>query len=170
MAKNEVNIVQKDVVVTLDYTLEVNGQEVDSGPIQFIQGHGNIIPGLETQIEGMKLGEEKKVLVKAQDAYGDYDSDLEFDVSRTSFPEDFEIKLGHPMRIQDEAGRIYTGIAIAITDDSVRLNLNHPLAGKDLHFQTSVKDLRMATDEEIQHGHLANDCSGCSSDGCSGCD
>jgi len=163
------NTVQEDVVVTLDYTLEVNGQEVDSGPIQFIQGHGNIIPGLETEIEGMKLGDEKEILVKAKDAYGEYDSDLEFDVSRTSFPADFEIKLGQPMRIQDEAGRIFTGIAIAITDDSVRLNLNHPLAGKDLQFKISVKDLRMATDEEIEHGHLADDCSGCCSDGCGGC-
>lgn len=169
MAENKGNSIEKDVVVTLDYKLKVEGQEIDSGPIQFLYGHGNIIPGLESKIEGMEVGEEKEVLVKAENAYGSYDPDLEVDVSLDSFPEDFEIKLGRPMRLQDGKGHTFTGVAIAITDDSVKLNLNHPLAGKDLAFKTKVKELRPGTAEEIERGRLASSCSGCTSDNCSDC-
>jgi FKBP-type peptidyl-prolyl cis-trans isomerase SlyD len=169
MVKNNNLSVEKDIVVTLDYSLEINGEEIDSGPIQFIQGHGNIIPGLENGIEGMILGEEKQLMVKSQDAYGKYDPELEVEVSLKSFPEDFEIKLGRPMRLQDDKGHIFTGIAIAISNETVRMNLNHPLAGKDLLFKTKVIDLRQATQEEIKQGSLAHGCSGCSSGDCSDC-
>jgi FKBP-type peptidyl-prolyl cis-trans isomerase SlyD len=169
MAKNEIDAIEKNVVVTLEYSLEVNGQEIDKGPIQYIQGHQNIIKGLEEKVDGMKIGEEKEVLVKAEDGYGAYDPDLEFDVSMDSFPEDFEIKLGQPMRIQDGEGQIFTGVAVALTDDSVKLNLNHPLAGKDLLFKTKVVDLRPATEEEIERGSLSSGCSCCSSGDCSDC-
>lgn len=169
MAEIENLAVEKDVVVTLNYSLEVNGKEIDSGPIQFIQGHGNIIPGLENEIEGMKLEEEKEVRVKAEDAYGEYDPELEVDVSLKSFPEDFEIKLGQPMRLQDSQGNVFTGVAVAITDETVKMNLNHPLAGKELLFKTKVTDLRQATQEEIERGSLASGCSGCSSGDCSDC-
>jgi len=169
MAENDNLAVEKDVVVTLDYNLEVNNSEIDSGPIQFIQGHGNIIPGLEKEIQGMTLNEEKEVLVEAKDAYGEYDPELEVEVSLNSFPEDFEIKLGQPMRLQDSQGHVFTGVAVAITDESVKMNLNHPLAGKDLLFKAKVIDLREATEEEIERGSLAAGCSGCSSGDCSDC-
>lgn len=169
MAEKEITTITKDVVVTLDYTLEVNGKTIDSGPIQFIQGHGNIISGLENEIEGMTLGDEKAVSVSAENAYGVYDPDLEIKVPLSNFPDDFEIKLGHPMRIQDEAGRIFTGVAIAISDEMVTLNLNHPLAGKDLLFSVKVLDLRQATALEIENGGLASACSGCSSGDCNNC-
>lgn len=169
MAKDQIFTVEKDVVVTLDYNLEVDGREIDSGPIQFLQGHGNIIPGLEKEIEGMQLGEEKEILVKAEYAYGEYDPEMEIDIPLSNFPEDFEIKLGHPMRIQDDGGRIFTGVAMAITGEVVKLNLNHPLAGKDLLFKTLIKDLRAATQEEVERGCLPSACSGCSSQDCSEC-
>jgi FKBP-type peptidyl-prolyl cis-trans isomerase SlyD len=169
MTNNENLAVEKDVVVTLEYSLEVNGKEIDAGPIQFIQGHGNIIPGLEKEIQGMALNDEKEVLVRAEDAYGEYDPELEAEVSLNSFPEDFEIKLGQPMRLQDSQGRVFTGVAVAITDETVKMNLNHPLAGKDLIFKTKVVDLRPATEVEIERGSLAQGCSGCSSGDCSDC-
>jgi FKBP-type peptidyl-prolyl cis-trans isomerase SlyD len=169
MAENKVSAIEKNVVVTMDYNLEVEGQEIDAGPIQFLYGYRNIIPGLENKIGGMELGEEKEVHVKAEDAYGTYDPELEIEVSLSSFPEDFEIKLGHPMRLQDGEGHVFTGIAIAITDETVKMNLNHPLAGKDLVFKTRVKDLRPATEVEINQGRLASACAGCASDDCSDC-
>ena len=169
MEKDNVQKIEKNVVVTLDYHLEVDGQEIDAGPIQFLHGHGNIIQGLEREIAGMSLGDEKDVFVESKDAYGDYDPEMELDLPRSSFPEDFEIKLGHPMRLQDDKGHVFTGVALALTDGTVKINLNHPLAGKDLLFKTSVLALRQATDEEIQMGRLSSGCSGCSSDDCSGC-
>jgi FKBP-type peptidyl-prolyl cis-trans isomerase SlyD len=169
MAENEITTIKKNVVVTLDYNLEVDGSEIDSGPIQFLHGHGNVIPGLESEVEGMALGEEKEVLVKSKDAYGPYDPDLEIEVPLNSFPEDFKIELGRPLRLQDGEGRVFTGVAMAITDEVVKINLNHPLAGKDLRFNTKVKDLRAATDEEIEQGRLSSGCGGCSSDNCGDC-
>lgn len=169
MTEKETKIIEKNVVVTLDYDLQVDGNEIDSGPIQFLHGHGNIIPGLESELEGLKLGEEKEVLVKAENAYGIYDPDLEIEVPLQSFPEDFEIKLGRPMRLHDEEGHVFTGVAMAISNEFVTMNLNHPLAGKDLLFTTRVEDLREATDEEIERGRLASACSGCSADDCSDC-
>lgn len=168
MTENSVQNINNNIVVTLDYALEVDGNQIDSGPIQFIQGHGNIIPGLESALEGSELGQEKEILVKAEDAYGQYDPDMEIDLPRTTFPGEFEIKLGRPMRLQDDKGQIFTGTAIGITDEMIKLNLNHPLAGKDLLFKTNIKALRMATEEEIAQGRLVSSCSGCSS--CNGGD
>ena len=169
MAGKQMISVEKNVVVTMDYRLEVEGKEIDSGPIQFLQGHGNIIPGLETEVEGMQLGEEKEVLVKAENAYGNYDPELEIEVPLSSFPEDFEIKLGHPMRMQDDEGHVFTAVAMGISDEIVMLNLNHPLAGKDLLFKTKVSVLRPATELEISQGCLASACSGCTSSNCGDC-
>ncbi|MCJ7696250.1 MAG: peptidylprolyl isomerase [Anaerolineaceae bacterium] len=173
MTDTQVNIVQNDMIVLLEYTLTVDGQEVDSGPIEYLQGHKNIIPGLESAVAGMKVGESKDVTVKAIDAYGEYDEEAVVNVARTSFPKDFEIKLGHPMRIRDESGNIFSGTVTALGDENVELDLNHPLAGKDLLFKATVSDLRAATDEELAHGHVQSSCggcgsqsSGCSSDGC----
>jgi FKBP-type peptidyl-prolyl cis-trans isomerase SlyD len=170
MAEEKTLLVDENVVVTLDYHLEVEGQEIDAGPIQFLYGHKNIIPGLEDQIKGMKVGDEKEVHVKAEDAYGHYDPELEIDVPRSSFPADFEIELGRPMRMQDGQGHVFTGVAVAITDDEIKMNLNHPLAGKDLVFKTRVDKLRAATEEEIEHGHLHSACAGCGDvEDCAGC-
>ncbi len=169
MAENEVSMVEKGIVVTMDYSLEVDGKEIDAGPIQFLHGYGNIIPGLEKEVEGMSLGEEKEVLITAEDGYGAYDPDLEIEVPLTTFPEDFEIKLGHPMRLQDGQGHVFTGVAMAITDETVTLNLNHPLAGKDLLFKTKVSALRPATDLEKDQGSLSGGCSACASGDCSDC-
>ncbi len=169
MVENEISNVKKDVVVTMEHTLEVDGQEIDSGPIQFLQGHGNILPHLEVEVEGMQLGEEKEIFIKAENAFGAYEPDLEIEVSLSSFPDNFEIKLGHPMRLQDGEGHVFTGVALAISDETVTLNLNHPLAGKDLRFKTKVVALRNATEQEIAQGSLASACSACSSNDCSNC-
>ncbi len=169
MSKNDVSIIKKNIVVTLDYNLHVDGDQIDSGPIQFLQGYGNVIPGLESEVEGMTLGEEKEILVKAEDAYGDYDPELEIDLPLSSFPDDFEIKLGNPMRLQDDKGHVFTGVATAISNETVKLDMNHPLAGKNLLFKTKIKGLRQATDEEMQRGRLGSACSGCSSGDCGSC-
>jgi FKBP-type peptidyl-prolyl cis-trans isomerase SlyD len=169
MTEEKTLSVEKNIVVTMDYNLEVEGKKIDAGPIQFLYGHGNIIPGLESQIEGMKVGDEKEVHVEAKDAYGHYDPELEIEAPLSSFPKDFEVELGRPMRMQDGEGHVFTGVAVAITNEMVKLNLNHPLAGKDLVFKTKVSDLRPATETEIQQGRLASDCAGCSGKDCNNC-
>lgn len=169
MEANKEIVVQNNIVVTLDYQLEVEGKQIDAGPIQFLHGHGNIIPGLEKEVDGMQLGEEKQILVQAEDAYGHYDPELEIDIPRSSFPDDFEIELGRPMRMQDDKGNIFTGVAVAITDETIKMNLNHPLAGKNLLFKTKITDLRQATQQEIEQGRLSSACSGCTASDCGDC-
>ncbi len=168
MSETKTDIVQDDMIVILDYTLVVDGEEIDSGPIEYLQGHNKIIPGLESELAGMKVGESKDVLVKSKDAYGELDEEAVVDVSRDSFPEGFEIVLGRPMRIRSEDGNIFSGTVTALSEESVELNLNHPLAGKDLFFKATISALRPATEKEIEHGHSASDCAGCDSQSCEG--
>lgn len=166
MSEIIVETVQNDMVVLLDYSLTVDGEIVDNGPIQYMHGHNNIISGLEEALIGMKIGESKDVNVAAIDAYGEYDEGSVVKIGRDSFPEDFEIELGRPMRIRDESGHIFNGTVTAMDDTDVELDLNHPLAGKDLHFKTTILDLRQATPRELEHGHVESECGGCGSHGC----
>jgi FKBP-type peptidyl-prolyl cis-trans isomerase SlyD len=168
--------IQNDAVVQIAYNLNVEGQELESNLLEYLHGHGNIIPGLENELAGLNMGERKHVLVKAVDAYGEFDPNMVINVSRESFPADFEIRLGEPMNLRDASGNVFQAVATAISEDSIEMDLNHPMAGKDLEFQVTVLSIRSATEEEIAHGHLHYDggCAGCSSsdcgDGCeSGC-
>lgn len=150
--------IKKDTVVSLDYTLRVDGTVVDasekSEPIQFIQGHGQIIPGLESQLYGMQVGEQKQVHVSAHDGYGDVDKNAYADIPRQEFPSDIPLKTGVGLQLRDQDGNIVEGYIVAVDEKSVRIDFNHPLAGKDLHFSVEVIDLRKATTEEIAHGHV----------------
>ena len=170
MTENELNTVQDDAVVQIAYNLSVDGEEIESDTLEYLHGYGNIIPGLERGQTGMKVGETKKITALAEDAYGEYDPEQVVSVSRVSFPADFEIRLGEPMRLRDSGGHYFDAIATAISEDSVELDLNHPLAGKDLDFEVTILSIRPATDEELTHGHLeygnnSEDCS-CNEDGC----
>jgi FKBP-type peptidyl-prolyl cis-trans isomerase SlyD len=167
------NTIQNNTVVQFAYNLTVDGEEVESNLLEYLHGHGNIIPGLENELLDMQEGEQKKVLVLAADAYGEFDPKMVVKVNRASFPEDFEIQLGEPMNLRDQSGHMFQAVAIALDEDSVDLNLNHHMAGKDLEFDVTILSIRPATEEEIAHGHLhyQGGCSGCSSnsdcgDGC----
>lgn len=154
--------IKDDMVVSLDFNLFVDGKEVDSsketGPIQFIQGYGNIISGLEKELYGMAIGEKKHLEIKAAEAYGEYDEEAVIDVPRSDFPDDIPLNPGVEIEIENQEGELYTAIISKVLDDKVILNFNHPLAGKDLIFDVKVVDLRTATPEELDHGHT-HDCS-----------
>ena len=150
-----------DVVVTLDYTLTVDGKVVDTtaglDPIDFLQGYENIIPGLEKELYGLKIGNQKKIYVPAKDGYGEFDPDAIVDVPRTDIPKDIPLKTGVELQVSNEDGELLDAVITAISKDSVRLDFNHPLAGKDLTFEVTVIDLRAAEPEEIEHGHVHGD-------------
>ncbi len=150
--------VDKDTVVSLDYTLRVDGVVVDtsekSEPIQFIQGRGHIISGLESQLYGMQVGEQKQVSVSASDGYGEVDKSAFADIPRDEFPPDIPLKTGIGLQLRDQDGNVMEGYITEVGEKSVRLDFNHPLAGKDLEFSVEVVDLRSATDEELSHGHV----------------
>ncbi len=164
--------IENDSVVQMAYNLTVNGEEVESDTLEYLHGHQNLISGLEKALTGMKIGDVKQVHVPAADAYGEIDDNLIAVLNRESFPADFEIKLGQTMRMRDNEGHIFSGIATAMDEQTVEVDMNHPMAGKDLDFKVTILDIRPGTPEELEAGNIGgSDCS-CEScgDGCSsGC-
>ena len=171
MEETIINTIQNDHVVQIAYNLTVDGEEIESDVLEYLHGHGNIVPGLEQPLEGAQVGDTLDVIARAEDAYGEFDPDSVITVSRESFPPDFDIRLGEAMRLRDAAGHVFQGVATALTEDTVELDLNHPMAGKDLYFKVTVLSVRPATEEEKAAGHLhyGGGCDGCSSDCGDGC-
>lgn len=154
----ELDKVRKDLVVSMDYELTVDGEMIDSSeendPLEFIQGHEHIIPGLEKAIEGMTVGESKEVFVKAEDAYGAFDAENFVEIPKSEFPEEIPLEVGIEIGIEDENGEEQSAFIEEVTLDSVTLNFNHPLAGKDLNFKVKIVGIREATAEELEHDHV----------------
>jgi FKBP-type peptidyl-prolyl cis-trans isomerase SlyD len=124
--------------------------------LEFLQGAGNIIPGLEQELYGMAVGESKNVIVQPDDGYGILDPDAFVDVPREQFPADIPLEVGVEIQVTDENGTPMNARIDAVSDDSVKLDFNHPLAGKELHFDMKIVGLRAATEEENEHGHSHN--------------
>ena len=150
--------VQDGFVVSMDYKLTVDGEVLDSsedaGPLQFLAGYGNIVPGLEREMAGMKIGESKDVVVAPADGYGEFDEEAFMEVPRNEFPSDLQLEEGIELNVTDEDGQNQYARVENITDESVRLDFNHPLAGAELHFTVKVVALRDPTKEELDHGHV----------------
>jgi FKBP-type peptidyl-prolyl cis-trans isomerase SlyD len=150
--------VQSGLVVSMEYTLTVDGEELDSskdaGPLQFLAGHDNIVPGLEREMIGMKIGESKDVVVSPADGYGEFDEEAYAEVPRSEFPKDMEIELGMELGVTDEDDNHQMAFVESVDDETVRLDFNHPLAGAELHFNVKVVGLRDPTSEELDHGHV----------------
>jgi len=145
-------------VVSMEYTLKVDGEVADTsqgrGPLEFVHGAGNIIPGLEREMVGMAVGDSKDVVVAAADGYGVEDDKAFMDVPREQFPKEIPMKVGTELQVQNQAGQPMYARIDTIGDKSVRLDFNHPLAGKELHFSVKVVGLRDASPEEKEHGHV----------------
>jgi FKBP-type peptidyl-prolyl cis-trans isomerase SlyD len=155
--KNKTKIEQNSVV-SLDYTLKVDGGVVDtsegSEPIEFIQGQGQIISGLENELYGMAIGDSKDVVVSPSQGYGEIDSEAFADIPRGEFPANIPLEEGVALQLKDQDGNVLEAHIVEAGEKTVRLNFNHPLAGKELHFSVKVVGIREASDEEISHGHV----------------
>lgn len=150
--------VQDGHVVSMEYTLKVDGVVTDSSegrdPLEYVHGAGNIIPGLEREMTGMAVGDSKDVQVAAADGYGEQDDSAFMDVPRDQFPGEIPMKIGTELQVQNQAGQPMYARIDTVGEKSVRLNFNHPLAGKNLQFNVKVVGLRDATPEEKEHGHV----------------
>jgi peptidylprolyl isomerase len=124
------------------------GQSEPGKPLEFMVGTGRLIPTLEKALIGLKVGDKKKVEVKAADAYGEYDKSAVQEVPKTQFPKDLAITVGEHYRVQTPQGPITVTIT-AVKDKTVTVDFNHPLAGKDLTFDIEIVKIRDATKEEI---------------------
>ena len=167
MEQDKTLCVENNTVVEMNYVLTVDGEIADEGTLEYLQGHGNIIAGLEAGLLGAKVGETRNVHVLAVDAYGEHDPKRVLPVNRSSFPADFEFRLGEMLRIRDASGHVFQAIPVAVNEETVDLDLNHPMAGKDLDFKVTILNVRPATEAEIANGSLHfGGCAGCSH----GCD
>lgn len=150
--------VQDGQVVSMEYTLKVDGVIADTSegrePLQYVHGAGNIIPGLEREMTGMTVGDSKDVMVSPTEGYGEQDESAFMDVPRNQFPDEIPMKVGTELQVQNQSGQPMFARIDKVEDKSVRLNFNHPLAGKDLHFNVKVVGLREATPDEVEHGHV----------------
>jgi peptidylprolyl isomerase len=121
----------------------------DAGkPLEFLVGAGTLIPTLEKAMMGMKVGDKKSITVKAADAYGEYDKAAVRVVPRAQFPKDLEVKVGERYQVSGQGGPMVVTVS-AMTDTTVTIDFNHPLAGKDLTFEVTVVKIRDATKEEL---------------------
>jgi FKBP-type peptidyl-prolyl cis-trans isomerase SlyD len=152
--------IAKDTVVSLNYELiyAVGGAmlEKSNDPINYVHGgYDGIFPTVEEALQGKKVGDKVDVKMEPDDAFGEYDHDLVRVESRDLFPKDIEVGMqleGGAEEDDDEDYMLYT--IVEITDKEVTVDGNHPLAGKTLNFKATVTDVRAATKEEIDHGHV----------------
>ena len=168
--------IQNDTVARVHYTgtFPDSGETFDTSvggdPLTFLVGHKGMIPGFERELMGATAGEKRSFTLEPEDAYGQPSDQLVQEVPRGMFPEDMPLDLG--MMLMSDAGPFRI---VAITDDNVKCDFNPPMAGKTLHFEVEVVEVRTATEDEIDHGHVhgpggheheekKSDC--CSNDSC----
>jgi FKBP-type peptidyl-prolyl cis-trans isomerase SlyD len=152
-----VDHIAKDAVIGIDYRLTVaDGTEVDTtadrGPMEYLHGHQNIIPGLEKKLEGHEVGDAFDVTVGPEHGYGKHDPERVIEVNKEQLG--FEAEVGSVVSAKLPDGREQHLLIAEIEDDTVTLDGNHPLAGQTLRFEVSVASIREATEEEIANGSV----------------
>lgn len=144
-------------VVSFHYTLkDSKGNTLESSfgdqPLSYLEGVGQIIPGLESALQGLKKGDKKSVAVKAADAYGEHDPEAVVQVPRAQIPKK-DVQVGDQFHADSGHGQVAVVVVTGVTDTHVTVDGNHPLAGQDLNFDVEITDVREASKEEVAHGH-----------------
>ncbi|MBN1647640.1 MAG: peptidylprolyl isomerase [Spirochaetales bacterium] len=151
-------IIEKDKVVYMHYTLknkdgEVLDSSIDSEPLAYIHGNGYLIAGLEEELEGKKANDSIKAVISPEKAYGEYREGQISAHSRDDFDNAEKLEIGMQVHAETDDG-IISFTVTEINDKEVKLDANHPLAGETLYFDVTVVNVRKATSEELDHGHV----------------
>lgn len=138
---------KKGDTVAVHYTGTLDdGQVFDSSrdrdPLEFEVGGGQVIPGFDRAVEGLEIGESREVTLEPKEAYGDPREDLVVDVDRDRFPQDEEPEVGRQVQVQVSPGEHRVATITDVQEESVTLDLNHPLAGKALTFAVELVEIR----------------------------
>ena len=149
--------VENKKIVAIEYTLKNDSGEVlDSNKgedlLYFIQGEGNIVPGLEKQMAGKTTGDKFDALVKAADGYGEYDDEKIRRIPRSQMKNLRNLKEGMSIQMRGPEG-VEMLTVTKVSEEEVVADGNHPLAGQNLHFQIRIGEIRDATKDELAHGH-----------------
>lgn len=150
--------IAKNAVVQIHYTLKNDAGEVldssdGSDPLAYLQGHGNLIAGLEKALEGKKVGDSLTVSIPPEEGYGVRDESLIQDVPRSAFEGIPKIEAGMQFHADSNHGP-RTVTVTKVAGDTVTVDGNHPLADQTLHFAVDIVEVRAATKEELSHGHV----------------
>lgn len=158
--------INKDKVIVLQYTLREENAEgnviqetSESQPFAFLYGHGNVIPGFENNLKGKKQGDSFAFSIPSKEAYGEYSDEAVLELPIENFKVDGVIQRdvlvpGRMITMSDQDDNKMQAKVMGVTDTAVKLDFNHPLAGVDLHFSGNIDKVRVATDTELEHGHV----------------
>jgi FKBP-type peptidyl-prolyl cis-trans isomerase SlyD len=149
--------IQPNAFVSLDYSLhDVDGELLDASdaeggqPIDYVHGYGMLVPGLEAALVGLETGDEREIVVSAEEGYGEHDDDLVLEVERSEFPDPGKVAPGDEFLAESPDGSDVPMRVVEVKGDSVIVDANHPLAGLALHYKVKVLVVRSATEEEIE--------------------
>lgn len=149
--------IQNDQVVSFNYTLtDAEGTVIDKSegqPLVYLHGAGNIIPGLENALTGKNVGDKLTVHVPAAEGYGEYSAEMVQEVPRNMFQGVDNIEAGMQFQAQTDDGMQVVTVK-EVTEESIFVDGNHPLAGQDLNFDVEIVEIRPASQEELDHGHV----------------
>ncbi|MGI2259571.1 FKBP-type peptidyl-prolyl cis-trans isomerase [Shewanella sp. GXUN23E] len=151
-------MIENNKVVAIDYSVtDETNQLIDSSdgrePLKYLHGAGNIIPGLEQALTGKQVGDEFTVTVEPAQAYGEHNPANVQQVPVDAFSGVEQVEVGMSFTAQGENGQFQVTVT-EVTDDTVTVDANHPLAGKTLTFKGIIRDIRDASEEELAHGHV----------------
>ncbi|MBD7978282.1 MULTISPECIES: FKBP-type peptidyl-prolyl cis-trans isomerase [Pseudomonas] len=152
-------LIATNKAVSIDYTLTNDaGEVIDSSaggaPLVYLHGTGNLIVGLEKALEGKQAGDEVKVAIEPEEAYGEYSAELVATLGRDMFEGVEELEVGMQFHASAPDGGMQIVTIRDIDGDNVIVDGNHPLAGQRLHFDVKIVAVREASPEEIAHGHI----------------
>ena len=176
--------ITQNAVVEFCYELEVDGQVVDhttkERPLDYIHGTGSLLPKLEAHIEGMEPGCKFDVTLSPADGYGEIDPQRIIDLPKAAFEVNGEVREdllvpGNTIPMISPMGGVIPGVVLEVSAESVKMDLNHQMAGKTLHFTGEVLTVREATEKELTeglHGEFVHSCGcgGCHGGDCGGCE
>ncbi len=150
--------IAKNTAVRIDYVLKSDdGKIIDKssdGQFNFLSGAKNIIPGLESALQGKTEGDELEMTIAPIEAYGEVDSARVQTVKREMFPEGVDIQVGAQFHGASPSGKPMVVTVASIDGDDIVIDGNHALAGQALHFAVTVVEVRKASEEERSHGHI----------------
>ena len=146
-------------VVSIDYVLkndagEILDQSTEGDALTYLHGHDQIVNGLEAALDGKAKGDNVKAVVSPKDGYGERTTDEMIQVPKAEFPPGVDLEPGEMIVAASNDGNEIPLWVVDVDESSVMLSHDHPLAGETLHFDVTVKDVRAATAEELQHGHV----------------
>lgn len=156
---SETNKVQNGHVVAMHYVLKddagtVIDQSPEGQPLPYLHGHQNIVPGLESALTGVAVGETKKVTVTPEEGYGVREDEMVLKVPRDQLPPEMSPEVGMTVGMETQDGHTVPVRVTEVHEDHVKLDANHELAGVTLHFEVKIDSVRAASEEELSHGHV----------------